>query len=133
MWGPQYRRDTDLLERATKMVQGMEHLSYEDRAERAGAVQPGQEKAPGRPESNFSVSKGGLYKKEGDRLFSRVSCGRTMGNGFELEGVRFRLDIRKNLFTMRVVRHWNKLPRGGGSPVLGDTQGQSGWGSEQPD
>ena len=40
MWSPQYRRDMDLLEcvqrRATKMIQGMEHLSYRDRLRELG-------------------------------------------------------------------------------------------------
>jgi len=42
----------DLLEwvqgRAAKMIRGMEYLSYEERM-RVGVVQPGEEKALGRP------------------------------------------------------------------------------------
>jgi len=52
----------ELLERvqrrATKTIQGLEHLFCEDRL-RVGAVQPGEEKAPGRPYCGPSVPEGG--------------------------------------------------------------------------
>jgi len=39
-WDPQYRKDVELLERvqrrATKMIRGLEHLSYKDRLRELG-------------------------------------------------------------------------------------------------
>ena len=79
-------------------------------AERAGAVQHGEEKALRDLRAAFRYLKGGC-KKEGDRLFSRVCCGRTRRSDFKLEQEKFRLVIGKEFFTIRAVRQWHRLRR----------------------
>jgi len=51
-----------------------------------------------------------------------------------MEENRFRLDIRKELFTMRVGKHWHRLPRGAVNvpSTAGLKARLGGWGCEQP-
>ncbi|PKU42206.1 hypothetical protein llap_7489 [Limosa lapponica baueri] len=115
LWSPQHRKDMDLLDwvqrRATKMIRGLEHLSYEDRLRELGLFSLEKRRFWRDLIVAFQYLKG-AYKKYWDKPFSRTCYDRTRGNGFKLEEGRFRLDIREKFFTMRVVKHWHRLPRG---------------------
>jgi len=94
---------------ATKMIQGLEHLPYKDRLRELGLFSLEKRRIRGDLLLACQYLKGG-YKKEGNKLYSRMCCDRAWGNGFKLKDQRFRLDVKEKVF-IRVVRHWNRLPR----------------------
>jgi len=65
-------------------------------------------------------------------LVIRGHSNKVEDNGFKLKEGRFRMDIRKKLFTQRVVSHFKSLPRESGCSIPRSAQGHVGWGFGQP-
>ena len=93
--------------RATRVIQGLEHLSCEDRLNKLGLFNLEKRRLWGDLIAAFQYLKG-VYKHEGNQFFTWVGSDRTRGDGFKLER-RFRLQVRGKFFTKKVSLHSSDL------------------------
>lgn len=76
---------------------------------RAASVQAAAEKAQG---DIMHVYKHLVVGNEDERVrLLSIAIGRTRGNGRKLKHMKFLLNSNKHLFTVRVDKHWKRLPR----------------------
>uniref|UniRef100_A0A8C3FZL9 Reverse transcriptase domain-containing protein n=1 Tax=Chrysemys picta bellii TaxID=8478 RepID=A0A8C3FZL9_CHRPI len=96
-WSPMFKKDEIKLERvqrrATRMIRGMENLSYERRLEELGLFTLTKRSLRGDMIALFKYIRG-INTREGEELFQLSTNVDTRTNGYKLAIGKFRLEIR---------------------------------------
>ena len=113
IWNPKQEQDKVRVEqiqrRATKMIIGLENLSYEDRLKKLDlpSLQHRRRRA-----DMLQVFKIVMQLERIDFSdFFQYGTSFTRGHNKKLFKPRPRLDIRKNTFSSRIINDWNSLPQ----------------------
>ena len=114
-WASQFEKDRNLLEgvqrRSTKMIKSLEHLSYEERLANLDLFSLGKRRLRGDLTNVYKDLKGDGRQTDEARLFSVVCSDRTRSNNLKHEHRKFHTNVWKNFVMVRVMEHWNRLPR----------------------
>ena len=113
VWNPSKLSYIDQLEtvqrRATKQVNSLRHLSYEQRLKELNLFTLSFRRLRGDMIETFKIINE-LYDDAACPRLPRSTNSRTRGNSQKLLIQKSKQNIRKNFFTLRVCKHWNSLP-----------------------
>src|SRR5271157_5986271 len=105
-WSPHLRKDIDMLERvqyrATKLIEGYQPFSYEERLRKMGLISLEKRRVRGGLIQTFKIVKG-YDKLDYRNFFEILKGGKTCRHSIKLVKKRCNGDIRKNVFSQRVV------------------------------
>jgi len=110
IWAPHYNKDIKLngvQRRATKIVQGIGHLSYDERLEYLGLTRLARRRIRGDLIETYKILNG-VYSVPRDTFFQFELLG-LRDHNCKLFKKRFRVDVKKFCFSNRVVDNWNCL------------------------
>ena len=96
--------------RATKLIPNLKNLPYEEHLTRLNLTTLEKRRQRGDLIQTYRIIMNQIDKVNPDTLFQRATYSSTRGHQQKLAKTRPNLDVRKFLYSQRVVDPWNKLP-----------------------